>query len=246
MFADIMTAKWVMLIGVFICIAVTFIYIMLMHKCAFWLSWISVGLIQVSLVGIGYMAFDYRKDQIEADPAYAEESGARWLSWITWLSWIFAGIYYIVIICSFQSLRIAVAVIQTTASFVADSKRLILIPVLYFGIGIILTLMFMAALVCTSSIGEIVVENPLHQSKDIEWSSSTEYMFYFMIFGFLWIMAFVMAVNEFVIICATITWYYSDKLIEDDDGIPGDSDVSLGMKWSMRYHAGTLAFGSLV
>ena len=45
MFSDIMTAKWVMLIGVFICIAVTFIYIMLMHKCAFWLSWISVGLI---------------------------------------------------------------------------------------------------------------------------------------------------------------------------------------------------------
>ena len=62
MFADIMTAKWVMLISVFICIAVTFIYIMLMHKCAFWLSWISVGLIQVSLIGIGYMAFDYRKD----------------------------------------------------------------------------------------------------------------------------------------------------------------------------------------
>ena len=67
-----------------------------------------------------------------------------------------------------------------------------------------------------------------------------------MIFGFLWVLAFVMAVNEFVIICATITWYYSDKLIEDSDGIPGDSDVSVGMKWSLRYHAGTLAFGSLI
>ena len=246
MFADVMTAKWVMLIGIFICIAVTFIYIMLMHKCAFWLSWISVGLIQVSLIGIGYMAFDYRKDLIEDDPAYAEESGAKWLSWITWLSWIFAGIYYIVIICSFQSLRVAVAVIQTTASFVADSKRLILVPVLYFGIGILLTIMFMAALVCTSSIGEITVENQSHQSKDIVWDASTEYMFYFMVFGFLWVLAFVMAVNEFVIICATITWYYSDKLVEDSDGIPGDSDVSVGMKWSLRYHAGTLAFGSLI
>ena len=54
---------------------------------------------------------DYRKDQIDLDPAYKETSTATWLSWITWLSFIFAGIYYCVIACSFQSLRIAVAVI---------------------------------------------------------------------------------------------------------------------------------------
>ena len=54
---------------------------------------------------------DYRSDQIELDAAYADESMAKWLNWITWLSFIFAGIYYIVIVCSFQSLRVAVAVI---------------------------------------------------------------------------------------------------------------------------------------
>lgn len=61
-FADIMTAKWVILISVFICLLVTFLYIFLMHYCAFWLSWISVGLIQAMLVAIGYFAFDYRRD----------------------------------------------------------------------------------------------------------------------------------------------------------------------------------------
>jgi len=80
---------------------------------------------------------------------------ATTLSWITWLSWIFAGIYYIVIICSFQSLRVAVAIIQTASSFVADTKRLIFVPVLYFGFAIILSGMFMAGLVCVASIGEI-------------------------------------------------------------------------------------------
>jgi len=44
-FADVIASKWVMLISVLICLIVTFIYISLMHYCAFWLSWISVGLI---------------------------------------------------------------------------------------------------------------------------------------------------------------------------------------------------------
>ena len=237
-----------MLLSIFICLIVTFIYISLMHYCAFWLSWISVGLIQVSLILIGYFAMDYRKDQIALDPAYKEESMATWLNWITWLSFIFAGIYYIVIACSFQSLRVAVAVIQTASSFVADSKRLIFVPLLYFGIGIMFSIMFVAGLVCVASIGDISVETNgyEYQQKDIVWSDATRYQFYFMIFGFLWIVAFIMAVNEFVIIVTAITWYYSDKDKPDDDGIPGDSDVSVGMKWSIRYHPGTLAAGSLI
>ena len=62
MLADVMTAKWVLVISIIVCILVTFLYIFLMHYCAFWLSWISVGLIQVSLVLIGWFAFDYRRD----------------------------------------------------------------------------------------------------------------------------------------------------------------------------------------
>ena len=246
MFADIMLAKGALLISIGIAVLITFIYIFLMHYCAFWLSWISVGLIQVSLCAIGYFAWDYRRDQIAAEPAYADESMATWLSWITWLSLIAAVLYYIVIICSFQSLRVAVAVIQTTASFVADSKRLMLIPILYFGIAIVLSVMFVCGLVCVSSIGDIKVDNLEFQSKTIEWSGATEGMFWFMCFGFLWIIAFVMAMNEFVVIVASITWYYSDKSIPDDDGIAGDSDVSVGMWWGIRYHGGTLAFGSLI
>lgn len=67
-----------------------------------------------------------------------------------------------------------------------------------------------------------------------------------MAFGFLWIITFLIACNEFVVIVSAITWYYSDKTEEDDDGIPGDSDVSTGFKWTFRYHMGSLAFGSFI
>jgi len=74
----------------------------------------------------------------------------------------------------------------------------------------------------------------------------TTWSVWLMVFGFLWLVSFLIACNEFVIIVSSITWYYSDKTIPDDDGIPGDSDVRVGFAWTYRYHMGSLAFGSFI
>ena len=71
-------------------------------------------------------------------------------------------------------------------------------------------------------------------------------MVYYMWFGLFWLTPFIMTCNEFVVIVSTCTWYFSRKDIPDDDGIPGDSDVSKGFYWSVRYHFGSIAFGSLL
>lgn len=47
-------------------------------------------------------------------------------------------------------------------------------------------------------------------------------------------------------IVAAISWYFSDKEVEDSDGIPGDAQVMLGFKWGLCYQLGSIAFGSLV
>ena len=60
--ADVITTKWVMLISVLICLLVTLVYIFLMHYCAYWLSWISIGLIQISLIAVGVATMSYRSD----------------------------------------------------------------------------------------------------------------------------------------------------------------------------------------
>ena len=72
------------------------------------------------------------------------------------------------------------------------------------------------------------------------------YMAWYMYFGIFWIVAFMMAANEFSVIVSVCTWYFSRKDIPDDDGIPGDSDVGKGLWWTWRYHTGTIAFGSLL
>lgn len=58
-------------------------------------------------------------------------------------------------------------------------------------------------------------------------------MLYSMVFFLVWMTFFIISFNDYVTIVAAITWYFSDKTIKDDDGIPGDSEVSLGFKWGL-------------
>jgi hypothetical protein len=71
-------------------------------------------------------------------------------------------------------------------------------------------------------------------------------MLWIMIFGYFWIMSFLLSCNEFVIVVASASWYFSNKEIPDDDGIPGDAEVWKGFWWIPRYHFGSLALGSLL
>ena len=47
------------------------------------------------------------------------------------------------------------------------------------------------------------------QYKKVTWDSTTRSMVYFMGFGILWILAFIIAAAQFVIITAAVTWYFS-------------------------------------
>lgn len=64
-----------------------------------------------------------------------------------------------------------------------------------------------------------------------------------MFVGLIWVSAFLISCNDFVIMVSTITWYFSRKT---DHGEEGHSNVWEGFHWIYRYNGGTLAFGALV
>mmetsp|Transcript_28906 Transcript_28906/g.35728 ORF Transcript_28906/g.35728 Transcript_28906/m.35728 type:complete len:192 (+) Transcript_28906:191-766(+) len=61
-FANLLEARWILLIGAGLCLVCTLIYIKFMDWCAYWLSWFSVFLIFACLVGSGVWTLLYRSD----------------------------------------------------------------------------------------------------------------------------------------------------------------------------------------
>jgi hypothetical protein len=66
-------------------------------------------------------------------------------------------------------------------------------------------------------------------------------MAWFMLFGLLWIVAWLKYTNQFIVIVAACSYYFDSNPQEE-----GSADVSLGFKFAYCYHCGSLAFGSFI
>ena len=150
-------SRWVILICIVFAFVITFIYLKLMDCCAWLLAWITVFIIQASLIALGYLAYAERQNLV-AIAGYST-STAAWLEAGYWICWILAGLYYLVIACNFKSLRVSIAIIETAADYFSDTKRIVIIPVIYFCFGLCVFVLWIYGLVCVTSIGTITSSN---------------------------------------------------------------------------------------
>jgi hypothetical protein len=80
---------------------------------------------------------------------------------------------------------------------------------------------------------------------NIEWKDETKYMFWFYVFGLLWVMAFIICVQQFMIASLACMWYYSGQGEEMSDA-RGEVSVCTAFKWAIWYHVGSIAMGSFL
>ena len=94
------------------------------------LAWITIIVIQASLIALGYFA--YAESNSISTQKNTNTYNSTLLMWIAAICWILAGLYYIVIACNFKSLRVSIAIVETAAEWFTDTKRIVLIPLVYF------------------------------------------------------------------------------------------------------------------
>jgi hypothetical protein len=61
------------------------------------------------------------------------------------------------------------------------------------------------------------------------------------LFGFLWIMNFIIGSTQFIIAATCTIWYYTST-----SDANGTGSVSTGTYWVFRYHLGSIAFGAFL
>jgi hypothetical protein len=76
------------------------------------------------------------------------------LLWTASICWIAAGLYYLVMFCNFKSLRVSIAIIETAADFFSDTKRIALVPCIYFCVWVGVSIFWLWGLVGVASISD--------------------------------------------------------------------------------------------
>jgi len=133
----------------------------------------------------------------------------------------------------------------------ADTKRIVALPVIYFFAQVIVVMVWFGAMICIWSIGDIVVKSGTvnsqagYQLKTVNFTKISEGDMYIiamvMFFGLLWILAFLNAQQSFIVMVSGASYYFTSNAEAD-----GHADVSSGVKMAWVNHVGSIAFGSFI
>jgi hypothetical protein len=220
------------------------LFIYLMSLFAEYIAWAIVVLIQIGLFGAtAFFMGEYLKMKDTTDVSGNNVGGKYMVGGI--VSGICSLVFLCCVWCGFNSLKTAIDVIDASADFLAKTKRIILVPILYFFVTILFISVWLACMLCINSIGDIVPESFGVQNRNAkrtpEENKQVWMIFLFMFFGILWICAFIRAKTSFIAMVAATTYYF-----DSNENKEGDADVNIGFKFAYMYHAGSLAFGSLI
>jgi len=79
----------------------------------------------------------------------------------------------------------------------------------------------------------------------MQYDSYITWVFLFMLFGIFWILAFLDAIQKFVVAATTCIWYFSGNGSDNADK-KGTVSMCMTFKWAIFYHMGTMAFGGFL
>jgi choline transporter-like protein 2/4/5 len=149
------------------------------------------------------------------------------------------------IVCYRQSLKLAIDVIDASADFVKKTKRIIFVNIFFFLLTIIVILVWMGAFACVLSLNKVVASEIIIQGKEILYEDKKyTYMALYMVFGIIWIEAWLEYTCQFVVMVSAATYYFNSTIEDGEDG--GEATVSLGFKFAFLNHMGSLAAGSFI
>jgi len=143
-------------------------------------------------------------------------------------------------ICFRQSLAIAIDCIDASADYLNKTKRIIFVVVGHFALGVVVVLLWMAAMVCVASLNTIKGKHAI-PFRDWDWEEKPFGMAMGMLFGIFWITAWIEYANCFIVMVGAASYYFTSNRKEE-----GSASICKGFKWAYVNHCGSIAFGAFV
>ena len=229
-------------------------FIYLMSWFAETLAWICVILVQLTLIGgtaALYLLYDAELQAYAALPDQFdgaalekknEESETTQLYIMIGLGTVglLCLAFCCCIACNFDSLKKAIDVIDAAADFLAGTKRIILVPAVFFTCSLIAVSVWMGAMAAVLSLNDIYPSEYIPQGRELDWKDDVRYMALYMLFGILWITAFFEYCSTFVVMVSASSYYFNSNPEEE-----GSAEVAAGFKYAFL-HQGSIAIGAFI
>jgi hypothetical protein len=219
---------------------IAMIYIFLLKWITKPLLYVSMVLILVFFVLLGGWSWIKRS---EFDPVLEKEN-YQYAMVGAIISWVLAAIYLCFICCCFKNISLGASIMEAASDFVSSNFRIVLLPVLAYVCAFIFLMFWTFTAIHLYSVGEpeFVKSRPI---ANIKLDPSIRYAMWIFFFGLLWVIAFMICLQQFIIAVMTCMWYFSGQGQQMSDK-PGEVSLLKAIGWGMWYHLGSIAFGSFI
>ena len=136
-----------------ICIGVAFalgmIYLVILRFLAGVIIWFSILAILGVIGGGGYWCY-YTKDSYDI-----KDNNHKYLEYGSYALWGIDGVFFILILCCCSRIRLAVAVMKVTGSFIFGTPSVLFVPIIFVVLGMAWIVGWIFTCVYLMSVGQI-------------------------------------------------------------------------------------------
>lgn len=234
--ADLAKAWYVMVISIGVAVVVSLIYLLILRCCAGVLIWVSIFGILGAMGGGGYWLYATKEKYPIGDPTH------NYMMYGAYACWAVTGVFALLSLCLCSRIRLAVAIMKVTSSFIFRTPTILLLPLIFLILVASWIVGWTFLAIWIMSVGEVQPRPaPLEFLTEVKWSDQTRYIFLYHLFGGLWVNAFLIGSFQFIVAAACAVWYFSHT-----SDTAGTGSITIGIKWILRYHLGSIAFGSFI
>ena len=265
-------ASWrVFLIMFFVCIALCLLFTLLMRYFLKVIVWTCLILLFGVLAVAGFMCWNrYTNLNNDANTTNQSNQYVKFYFVAAIVAWAVSLVYLIVLIALRTHINIACGVIQISGRVIGSSPIIMVVPfivaiaILAVGAWCFAVAIFTYAVqgteyttldlavyssttTATGSATFITISGQVfaeYTGRATTYSTTSKNYIYYDLFGFLWTMGILNAIGFMTIAFVTVFWYFSD--LDDDRKAVPVGGMCRGFWWTLRYHLGTVAFGSFL
>lgn len=225
-----------LIISVVFAVVFGYLYLYVIRLLGGLIIWISFGIIVATEVGAGLYTYFYLRPQYETgNPTY------DYLAYGSYALWGLAGVTVILLLCCYNAVKLGIAIFKCTAKYVQETMEIFLLPAWSTAVTTVWFGLWFGSAIFIFSVGTPTPRVGYEFITEVMWDPYVRWIFLYHVFGLFWINAFIIGSTQFIIGASAVIWYF-----ECNTDSKGKGSVTTGFHWLVRYHLGSLAFGSFV
>jgi len=246
LFADLITGWWIVCCSAGIALVVSFIWVQLLKYCAGCFVWTVIFLSIALSLGLAYggyyMGAKYKDDYDK----YALQNDETMM----YVFWVLGGIFAVgaivlvcMVICLCKKIRIGIGIVKEACEAVTAMPLIVLFPLVQYFVMLIFAVYWIIVAGYMASTAKIIQNDDGTYAYEMNDDMTNAIVYHF--FGLLWNMAFFRHFTIMVIAGAIGSWYWTPYVDGDKPELPA-MPVYRAFYRTLRYHVGTIAFGSFI